>query len=273
MSDILVLLRPRVLSFRNAKNSSAARLLVFGGLGAAFWGGIFTVSLRILDYFQSIEELGDILAWKLLSMVIIIYFSLLIFSSILTALSKLYLSRDLMLVHAMPVPARKIFLARWIESAMDSSWMIIIFTLPVLVSYGVIYSGDPWYFLLILLVMLFLSATASIISAIVVMITVIIIPPGRIKSIFIFLGLLLFLLLYMAFRLIRHERLVDPEAFFSIMQYMSALETADSPYLPTHWLTEGLWSCLTESGGADLFFQFGLAWSTALALLDRKSVV
>ncbi|RJP46770.1 MAG: hypothetical protein C4548_02060 [Desulfobacteraceae bacterium] len=274
MSDILVLLRPRVLSFRNAKNSSAARLLVFGGLGAAFWGGIFTVSLRILDYFQSIEELGDILAWKLLSMVIIIYFSLLIFSSILTALSKLYLSRDLMLVHAMPVPARKIFLARWIESAMDSSWMIIIFTLPVLVSYGVIYSGDPWYFLLILLVMLFLSATASIISAIVVMITVIIIPPGRIKSIFIFLGLLLFLLLYMAFRLIRPERLVDPEAFSTALAYLSIIETPSSPLLPTTWAFNALMTALTgraASSAMDIFLLMafaGLMISVAVIIAD-----
>lgn len=274
MNDILVLLRPRMLSFRNAKNRSAARLLVFGGLGAAFWGGIFTVSLRILDYFQSIEELGDILAWKLLSMVIIIYFSLLIFSSILTALSKLYLSKDLMLVHALPAPARNIFLARWIESAMDSSWMIIIFTLPVLVSYGIIYSGGIWYYLLILLVMLFLSATASILSAIVVMITVIIIPPGRIKSIFIFLGLLLFLLLYMAFRLIRPERLVDPEAFSTALAYLSVIETPSSPLLPTTWAFNALMTALTgraASSAMDIFLLMafaGLMISVAVIIAD-----
>jgi ABC-2 type transport system permease protein len=274
MSDILVLLRPRVLSFRNAKNSSAARLLVFGGLGAAFWGGIFMVSLRILDYFQGIEELGDILAWKLLSMVIIIYFSLLIFSAILTTLSKLYLSKDLMLVHALPVPARKIFLARWIESAMDSSWMIIIFTLPVLISYGIIYSGGPWYFLLILLVMLFLSATASVISAIVVMITVIIIPPGRIKSVFIFLGLLLFLLLYMAFRLIRPERLVDPEAFSTALAYLSVIETPSSPLLPTTWAFNAIMTALTgrtATAAMDIFLLMaftGLMISVAVIIAD-----
>jgi ABC-2 type transport system permease protein len=274
MNDILVLLRPRMLSFRNAKNRSAARLLVFGGLGAAFWGGIFTVSLRILDYFQSIEELGDILAWKLLSMVIIIYFSLLIFSSILTALSKLYLSKDLMLVHALPVPARKIFLARWIESAADSSWMIIIFTLPVLVSYGIIYSGGPWYYLLILLVMLFLSATASVISAIVVMITVIIIPPGRIKSVFIFLGLLLFLLLYMAFRLIRPERLVDPEAFSTALAYLSVIETPSSPLLPTTWAFNAIMTALTgqaATAAMDIFLLMafaGLMISVAVIIAD-----
>ena len=78
------------------------RVLLFVIIGVVLWGGLFAVSLRLLSYFQSIEELGDILAWKLLSMILVVYFSLLVFSSILTALSKLFLSKDLLLVHAMP---------------------------------------------------------------------------------------------------------------------------------------------------------------------------
>jgi len=205
MNDILTLLTPRFLSFKNSKGGSLSRIILLGIIGVIFWGGLFAVSLRLLTYFQSIEELGNILAWKLLSMVLVIYFSLLVFSSILTTLSKLYISKDLLLVHVMPVSGYKIFLARWIESAIDSSWTIIIFTLPVLISYGIIYKAGPFFYILIILVLLLLSLIASIISAVLVMMTVIIIPPGRMKSIFVFLGLLLFLMLYLAFR-VRHLR-------------------------------------------------------------------
>jgi len=245
MNSILTLLTPRLLSFKNQKNSGKGKIIIFGSLGMIFWGGIFFVSLRVLDYFQSIEELGNILAWKLLSMVLVIYFSLLIFSSLLTALSKLYLSKDLLLVHSMPVAGYKIFFARWMESAADSSWMIIIYTLPVLISYGVIYHGGPVYYLLILLILLLLSATASIISAVVVMVAVVLIPPGRIKSIFVFLGLILFLMLYVAFRLVRPERLVDPEAFETVLTYLSILRTPSSPLLPTSWAYDAINSMLT----------------------------
>jgi len=77
--------------------------------------------LSLLTYFQSFEDFGDILAYKLLSMALITFFSLLLFSGILTSLSKLYLSKDLGLVHAMPVSRSKIFLARWIES----TWIVL----------------------------------------------------------------------------------------------------------------------------------------------------
>ena len=266
MNIVLTLMTPRVLSFRNKSGDNTARLFLFGVIGALFWGGLFAVSLRLLAYFQSIEELGNILAWKLLSMVLVIYFSLLVFSSILTALSKLFLSRDLLLVHAMPVAGYKIFCARWIESAVDSSWTIIIFTLPVLISYGIVFNATPFFYALIFIVLVLLSVIASILSAVLVMISVIIIPPGRIKSVFVFLGLALFLLLYLAFRVVRPERLVDPEAFETFMSYLKILETPSSPYLPSTWAFDAIQASLAGISQT-LYLNIGLLFACAGAAL------
>jgi ABC-2 type transport system permease protein len=272
MNDILTLMTPRLLSFKNKKNGNLSRLIVFGVIGVIFWGGLFAVSLRLLSYFQSIEELGNILAWKLLSMMLVIYFSLLIFSSILTALSKLFLSKDLMLVHAMPVSSYKIFCARWIESAVDSSWTIIIFTLPVLMSYGIIFDSGPFFYVLIIMVLLLLSVIASIISAVVVMVTVIIIPPGRIKSIFVFLGLLIFLLLYLAFRVVRPEQLVDPEAFENFLSYLKILETPSSPILPSTWAFDAIQASLTNVSHT-LFLNLFLLAAAACAMIFMSLII
>ena len=79
-------------------------------------------------------------------MVLLTFFSLLLFSSIIASLSKLYLSRDLLLVHSLPVSGGKIFLARWLESTVDSSWMVILFSLPVFLSYGIVYQAGPFFY-------------------------------------------------------------------------------------------------------------------------------
>ena len=278
MGTIRTLLTPRFLSARNRTDVNLLKILLFGSIGIILWGGLFGISWRLLIYFKSIEELGNILAWKLLSMVLIVYFSLLVFSSLLTALSKLYLSKDLLLVHSMPVASHKIFAARWIETAIDSAWMILIYTLPVLLAYNLVYSAGMPDFLFGLLVMaavlLLLSLLASLLSAIAVMLTVIIIPPGRIKTIFIFLGLLLFILLYFAFRMIRPERLVDPEAFDSVMLYLKLLETPSSPFLPTTWAFDAIQGAfngnLTDPvlNTALLFFATGLMVSLAVLVAD-----
>jgi len=111
MKPVITLLVPRLRSLKNRNKTKKGNLMhtLFVIIGLVFWVGIFAVSHRVLVYFQKVEDLGDILAYKLLSMILLIFFSLLIFSSILTSLSKLYLSQDLKLVHSMPVSTENIF--------------------------------------------------------------------------------------------------------------------------------------------------------------------
>ena len=267
-----ILLRPRIRSARNTSIGSKEkgwyfRILLLGTVGLSVWGGAFLISLKVLGYFQGIEELGDILAYKLLSMMFLIFFSLLIFSGILACLSRLYLARDLFLVHSAPAPGYKIFISRWIESTFDSSWMVVLYSLPVLVAYGAVYRTGLFFFGVSAAAMVCLSVICSCISALFVMIAVVVIPANRVRTIFVFLGLSLFLVLYVAFRLLRPERLVDPEVFVTALVYLKAMDTQASPYLPSTWVYDAVRAalsglkaeavfhvCLAASFGAFLFF-------------------
>ncbi|MFQ5485997.1 MAG: hypothetical protein ACE5DO_11785, partial [Desulfobacterales bacterium] len=190
MNDVITLLKPRVWSFRGRifskrEKAKVLKYVLLGAIGALFWGGIFISSLRVLKYFQGIEEIGDLIAFKLLSMLFVIIFSLLIFSSILTTLSKLYLSKDLALVHSMPVSGYKIFIARWIESTFDSSWMVMLYTFPVFLSYGVVYQSGFFYYINMVLTLCPLAMIASGISALLIMLAVTVLTASRIRSLFI----------------------------------------------------------------------------------------
>jgi len=258
MKDIITLLQPRFYSFKNKGFSESNRgglfkLLLFGTIGTLFWGGFFAVSLRVLGYFKEIAELGDILAYKLLSMALVTIFFLLIFSSVLTSLSKLYLSRDLSLVHSMPVSSYKIFIARWIESTIDSSWMVILYAIPVFISYGVVYQSGPFYYGNVVITLIFLSIIASGISAIPVIIAVNIFSASRIRGILIFFGLCFFLVLFFVFRLLRPERLVDPEVFSTALVYLKALKTPAPVYLPSTWAFDSMKAVLNGHIAEGLF--------------------
>lgn len=267
MKDVITLLKPRIWSFKSkglTKKNELFKFLLFGTIGLFFWGGIFAASLRILYYFKSIEDIGNILAYKLLSMVFITLFSLLIFSSILTSLSKLYLSRDLPLVHSLPVAGYKIFFSRWIESTIDSSWMVIVYTLPVFISYGIVYKAGFFFYVNIPMTLLSLSIIASCISTILVVTAVIVVPASRIKSIFVFLSLSFFMILFFAFRLLRPERLVNPEVFENTLIYLKALRAPAPSYLPSTWAFDSIKATLSGRI-ADGFFHTALSWSCAAA--------
>jgi len=268
---ILTLLRPRFLSFKNrgiSRNLKGRKLrfFLFSAIGLAFWGGTFSIFYRVLTYFQGLEEFGDILAYKLLSMALITFFFLLMFSGILTSLSKLYLSRDLSLIHSMPVSREKVFLSRWIESTMDSSWMVLIYSLPFFLPYGIVYKAGAFYYAILGANLLSFCLIASSLSALIVMVAAVFLPAGRIRSVFIFLGLLLFLLLLISFRLMRPERFVHPESFMTVMLYLRNLESSHSPLLPTTWFFDSLRAGLSGGIGKALFHS-ALSWSCAITMI------
>jgi ABC-2 type transport system permease protein len=271
LADIGVLLRPRLLPvLRRGRSRSSRgggiRLAVLGGVGTAFWCGLFVVAWRVLRYFKGIEDIGDLLAFKLLSMILIVCFALLLFSSILTTLSTLYLSRDLFLVHSTPVASHRVFLARWIDSTADSGWMVVLFTLPIFLAYGIVFAAGPGYYAATLLSLIVLAASASALSALAVMAGVMLVPAGRMRSIVVILGVLLFVALYLAIRLSRPEQLVNPEVFDTVMAYVASLQAPVSPLLPSTWAYDSIQSALAGFTAKSLFHT-ALAASFAVTLI------
>lgn len=267
MNEILILLRPRLFSMKNRKLSdnrkgTTLKFAVMGIIGAMVWAGLFAVSLRVLLYFKNMEKmvglgedtlLGDIVAYKLLSVLTLTAFSLLIFSSILTILTKLYLSGDLALVHSMPVSSRHIFIARWLDSTFESTWMVIIYIIPIFIAYGIVFKAGMFFYADIILSMFSMSFTASALSAILVVCSVVMIPANRMKNIFIFSGLTLFLILYVAFRLLKPELLANPEGFASFLVYVKALKSANPIWLPSTWAFDSIKAALAHQTSESVF--------------------
>jgi len=235
------------------KGNNWWRVFMFSAIGLIFWIGAFAIFFRVLNYFNSVEDFGDILAMKLLSMMIITFFALLLFSNIINSLSHLYLSRDLPLLHSLPVSSRDIFLSRWISSAFDSSWMVILFSMPVFLSYGIIYSAGIGFYLIAFCAIIILCLIAAAISSMLVMLGAVILPAGKIRALFVVMGVALAILLVIVLRMIRPEQLVNPETFASVVNYLNTMQALDSPLLPTTWITDAASFALKGRWKSSLF--------------------
>jgi ABC-2 type transport system permease protein len=271
MRNLFLLVSPRIYSLKNNifGTSSAIRrkAVMMVVVGLVFWALMFILSTRMLIYFQSIEVIGDLLAHHLLSMIFLTFFSLLIFSNIITSLSNLYVSADLELCHSSPSDLEEVFLSRSIFTFIDSSWMVMIFGLPVIMAYAYVYRPGAGFYLSLIHMGLAVSIIATGIGILFTMIMVSIFPAHRTRDIIMLLVLFMIVALYLMFRLLRPERLVDPDAFFSVMQYLTALEAPDFPYMPTRWITDTLWTFLKGSNGENNLFEIALLWSTAAAIV------
>jgi ABC-2 type transport system permease protein len=267
---LLTLLKPKVSGFRNRllrrEGRSAKRAFILAALGVCFLATLFLLSCKILLYFQSVEMLGDFLAHKLLNMTLLTLFSLLVFSNIISGLGNLYLSNDLEFCHATPASIEEVFASRAIYTLLDSSWMLLVFGLPVFMAYAYVYRPGFSFYATLINLNLAMVFIAGGIGILVIMALVSIFPANRTRDIVLLLSLLMGLALYLAFRFLRPERMLDPGAFFSVSEYLSTLGATDSPYLPTRWISEALWTTLGHGKANSVMFNSGLAWSTAGAL-------
>jgi ABC-2 type transport system permease protein len=258
MNTTITLIRPRLLSAINSlrlgnKKNRWFSLSMFGAAGLTFWVATFMICFRVLLYFQSVQDFGNILAMKLLSMVVMMFFALLIFSNIINSLSHLYLSQDLQLLHSMPVSAKSIFFSRWMISTFDSSWMVVAFSLPIFLSYGIIYNASIFYYLIVLTAIIFMCLITSAFGSILVLFGATILPAGRIRTVLIILGVILVLILILVLRLTRPEQLVNPDSFASAVLYLNSMQTINSSLLPTSWIIDSVKAALLSDFKSSLF--------------------
>ncbi|PYO42309.1 MAG: hypothetical protein DMD29_03800 [Gemmatimonadetes bacterium] len=92
------------------------RVSILVTVGSLFWAAVYKILYAVLKYFRGVEDLGPLLAGKLLGLVLLAFVSILILSNIITALSSFFLAKDLDLLVSAPVDWLRLYLAKLWET-------------------------------------------------------------------------------------------------------------------------------------------------------------
>ena len=260
------LLLPKLLTARARARSKergrAARTVVLAVIGAIFWAFAFGVLQRLLAYFRGVPEIGPLLAGKLLGLILVAFFSILLLSNIITALSSYFLARDLDLLASAPTDWLAFYSAKLIETCVNSSWMVVLMAVPMLTAYGTVYDGGGAFIGLAILTFLpFLIIPAALGTA-TTLVLVNAFPARRTRDILSIIAVIAAAGLVVLLRLVRPEKLARPEGFRSLVDFIAILRTPTSPLLPSEWVGRSVMGWLTDS--LDLLPLY-LLWSTAAA--------
>jgi ABC-2 type transport system permease protein len=261
MNEVLLLLSPRWKKLRNrikTPGRERVRLPFITGLIVALWVVIYVVFVKALFYFTAEEMFGSVAATKLLSMILVTFMFVVIVSNIITTFSTFYLSEDLELIIAAPTRSKSIYASRFIDTLADSAWMVLVFGLPVFLAYGRVFNA-PWHFYALSLVgfLCILVITTSL-GIFIVQTLVRSFPVRRLRDLFVLVGILIFIGIYLLFRMMRPEEFLNPEGFASVMDYLSIMSESSSPFLPTTWLMNALRPYITGYGFEDILFYVAL---------------
>jgi ABC-2 type transport system permease protein len=265
---LLHLLRPKWLTARararSGEKGRTARWLVLGALGIVFWSVIYNVLERLLIYFRGVQEIGPLLAGKLLGIILISFLSILLLSNVITALSSFFLARDLDLLVSGPVDWLRLYGAKLVETAVHSSWMVVLLAIPMFAAYGAVYDGGWGYPIVALFLFVPFLILPTVIGSAITLILVNVFPARRTRDILSVIAVLAAAGIVVLFRVVRPERLARPDGFDSLVDFISILKAPTSPFLPSEWVQTGLMSWLRGSPDALPLY---LLWSTAAAFV------
>ncbi len=236
-------------------------------MGAVFWLLLYGIIYRMLVYFRSAEGIGELLATKLLGLVLLAFLGILLLSNVITALSSFFLARDLELLRAAPIDGIRVYAARLTESLVHSSWMVVLVLLPMLTAYGWVYGGGPAYVGVAALTLLTLLVLPAVVGAGFTLILVNVFPARRARDLLALLALFGAAGLILLVRLLRPEQLANPEGFRNLVDFVAALQTPQSVWLPSDWAAHALMATLVDGAGRPDLFPLLLLASTAAAFV------
>jgi len=249
---------------RRREPGDGLRAAVFGALalfvGLTLFAVVFWLTWQLLDY----EELGDYLVRLGLSWLFLTFLSFLAFSSLVTSLSTFFLSEDMRLLLAAPVPVERLFYSRFAKTAAQSSWMVVTFLLPVLMAVGLARCAPlAFYFTAVLTVVPFVIIPVAF-GALVTLVLVNVFPARRARDVLMLMGLLFAVGLVLLLRFLQPERLLKVESLPDVAAFFATLQAPVTPLLPSFWAGESLFSALR---GAVDGLHAGALWTTALCAL------
>ena len=272
--SLLHLLWPKYLTARarsaSGERGRGARLAILGFFGFLFWAFIFGVLYRLLLYFRGVPEIGPLLAGKLLGLVLVGFFSILLLSNVITALSSFFLAKDLDLLVSGPVDWLKLYGAKLLETIVHSSWMVVLMAIPMFTAYGIVYDGGPWFPLIVLAAFLPLLIIPGVIGSAITLILVNVFPARRTRDILSVIAVLAAGGIVLLFRVVRPERLARPEGFRNLVDFVTILRTPTSPFLPSEWAQDATMSWLQFRLD---YLPFYMLWSTAAALVVLGAIL
>jgi ABC-2 type transport system permease protein len=260
------LLLPSVWASRNRarrrQRGDLIRGVMFGGVGLIVCAALFQGAYWLTAQLESYEDLGDYLLRLGLSWLFLTFLSFLAFSGVVTALSTFFLSEDLRVLLAAPLPVRRLFHARFVRTVAQASWMVVIFLAPVLMGVGRARCAGAGFYAVAVLTTIPFAVIPVAAGTLVTLLLVNTFPARRARDILMLMGLLFAASLVVLLRFIRPEQLMKVESLPDLTDFFATLQSPITPMLPSFWAGETLFASLR--GGVD-WLHFAALWTTAFA--------
>lgn len=229
-------------SFKGFGSKQVLRPLSVLTLGTLFVIGDYWFFHRMIRYLDGLpSRLGEELIIQLVNLVFITLFAMVLFSSLIVSLSVYYLSRDLKVLHSLPVSNKSVVTARYFQCMANSSWMVLLFALPMFTAYGAFFEVSWNYYLYLVFNLVPFIAIPCLFAVLGIMVLMRVYPTHKTHQILTFLGLFFLVGIVVYLRFLSQDKFFGQDVSDEqIVAFVASLKAPDHPFLPSSWITRGL---------------------------------
>lgn len=268
--SILLQLRIRQLvnRLRSLHRESKLKIAVVGGLGFILWAGLFLFffqSFRFLDRFFTPESqdlrLADPFTPTMMAFFYISLFLMLIFSNAVISYSSLFRSNETKYLITCPIKHETIFLHKYVESLIFSSWAFFVLALPLSLAYGLVIEAGPGFYFSSVCFFGFFSMIPAAIGALLALVVSAMVPAKPTKALVALIAASLAVIVWLVAQILNTTH----EGYDSAWVYgiLDKIRFVRSEFVPSYWVSKGLESS-ARGKWLDASYFLGLVASNGL---------
>jgi ABC-2 type transport system permease protein len=252
MKELLILIAPVFWSLKNdiirfhSSFYKKASLFIISSLILIF---LLTTLLNIgMLKLQNISpDVFNVLLMKGYSLIFIIIFLIQIINGFIISLDTFYQSKELEILLTSPVNRTSLFFSRLLETHLKSSWMLIIFGIPLLISSGLLFHPNILYYFYSLLLFIFFSIVPVNIGVCIAILISGVFQIRKLKNFMFSAGVISAVAIAALLRFFSPERFVNPELFANLTLFLSEIKAPFFILLPNRWISESIFNFLGKS--------------------------
>ncbi len=258
----LQILRNKLL---NIRQHSLLKIVVVWLMIIGIFIGMFYVPLRAFLFLKSMGHIGVVIIDRLMYLFFMGLFIMLIFSNCIICYSTSYKSQETEHLFTLPIKVRDIFLVKFIDSIILSSWTFLCFLVPIMSAYAVVRGlGLLFYFSLMAFFVPFV-----VIAGAIGCLGVILMARFMPRKVYQFLGYFLVICFLIALVLILIKSKVatqrEDDFLFLLTNLIPHFGFTQFAFAPNYWISEGIFKVIAGDFKNSLFWWL-LLLSNALFL-------
>jgi len=253
MKVIPVLIRPKIMAFANrwrghncSKNQIWRDIIIYG-FSLLLMFGLYKGTVYTLSIIQGQVGVAFLPPALPLGLIFLLLMVLLFFSSAVSSLGVFYMGKDLEMLMATPVSKKTFFLGKFSEVLVASSWMAMVFGLPLLIGFGAAYQAPYSFYVLAPLLLAPFSIIPSALALAGVTVFSRLISINRTREILASVLLAGLVMLYFFSQMVSLET-ANISKTDEVLRIVGILSSPNTAWLPSYWLSVALGELLTVTG-------------------------